>query len=603
MENQSSDLKSSSSFSALRRVIGEFRPYKGKLAIVLALGLVISAIQPISVKLSQRIIDELQSGAFIKEAFFKQVPGLLIIVFFVSGLAKYFHNTLRRHVAERVIIKYRTLLFEKYITFPLSVLDKTRAGDFLSSIQNDLGKISTGIDTLILVLKEPFTFFGLLGAAFYCDWRLALSTLIVAPIVALLFSKSGSAVKKYSQKNLELFSDLMSVSQETISGSRVVKVFQLEQSLFEKFKAIQENYFKVFMKAINVEELATPLVEFIGSLLIAGVIIYGGHRASMGLLTPGQLVGFIIALGLAQMPLKQLNNAYLKLKAAEAAAERLYKILDTQGTQRQIQGNKRIQTLLKEIVFDQASLMYDDKPALSQLSFEVNRGECVAFVGHSGSGKSSIVNLLPRLYELSQGRILFDGTPISEFVLEDLRSLFSFVTQDTFLFNDSLFENIRYGNRKATAGEVEKAAEQAHCTDFIKKLKKGYHTRIGDRGVCLSGGERQRVAIARALLRNSPILILDEATSSLDSQSEAIVQEAMEQLIQGKTTFMVAHRLSTVRKADRIFVVEDGKIKESGSHDQLLKAGGIYRGFYERQLGKGTLKKGGVDSSPEISLI
>lgn len=602
MENQSSDFKGSSSFSALRRVAGEFRPHKGKLALVLVLGLVISTIQPISVKLSQRIIDELQSGTFIKGAFFKQVPGLLIIVFFVSGLAKYFHNTLRRYVAERVIIKYRTLLFEKYITFPLSVLDKARTGDFLSSIQNDLGKISTGIDTLILVLKEPFTFFGLLGAAFYCDWRLALSTLIVAPIVALLFSKSGSAVKRYSQKNLEIFSDLMSVSQESISGSRVVKVFQLEQPLFRKFKTIQENYFKVFMKAINVEELATPLVEFIGSLLIAGVIIYGGHRATMGLLTPGQLVGFIIALGLAQMPLKQLNNAYLKLKTAEAAAERVYKILDTQDTQRQTQGNKRILTLSREIVFENAGLKYEDKLALSQLSFKVKKGECVAFVGHSGSGKSSIVNLLPRLYELSQGQILFDGTSISEFVLEDLRSLFSFVTQDTFLFNDSLFENIRYGNPKATTDEVEKAAEQAHCSDFIKKLKKGYHTRIGDRGVCLSGGERQRVAIARALLRNSPILILDEATSSLDSQSEAIIQGAMEHLIQGKTTFMVAHRLSTIRKADRIYVVEEGKIKESGSHAHLLKASGIYRGFYDKQMGNTLQKNGDLGSSAETSI-
>ncbi len=574
-----------STFFALKRVLGEFRPYRFQIAIVLVLGLVISAIQPISVKLSQRIIDELQNGSFIKGAFFKQVPGLLIIVFFISGLAKYFHNTLRRYVSEKVIIRYRTLIFEKYLTFPLSILDKTRSGDFLSSIQNDLGKISTGIDTLILVLKEPFTFLGLLGAAFYCDWRLALSTLIVAPIVALLFSKSGSAVKRYSLKNLETFSDLMSISQESISGARVVKVFQLEKPLFEKFKNIQESYFHILMKAIKVEELATPLVEFIGSLLIAGVIIYGGYRASLGQLSAGQLVGFIIALGLAQMPLKQLNNAYLKLKTAEAAAERIYQVLDTFPSQQQTLGSQRILLLEREIVFDRVGLKYDDKPALTDLSFKVQRGECVAFVGHSGSGKSSIVNLLPRLYEISQGQILFDGTPISQFQIHDLRNLFSFVTQDTFLFNDSLLENIRYGNPKATIKEVELAAEKAHCSDFIFKLKEGFNTKIGDRGICLSGGERQRVAIARAILRNAPILVLDEATSSLDSQSEAIVQTAMEELIEGKTTFMVAHRLSTVRKANRIYVVENGKIVESGTHDQLLKANGIYRQFYERQTG------------------
>jgi subfamily B ATP-binding cassette protein MsbA len=573
------------SFYALKRVVGEFKPYKGKLSLVLVLGLVISAIQPISVKLSQRIIDELQKGSLIEGPFFKQVPGILILVFFISGLAKYFHNTLRRYVAEKVINRYRTLLFEKYLNFPLSVLDKTRAGDFLSSIQNDLGKISTGIDTLILVLKEPFTFLGLLGAAFYCDWRLALSTLIVAPIVALLFSRSGSAVKRYSHKNLETFSDLMSISQESISGARVVKVFQLEGPLFEKFKNIQDSYFAVLMKANNVEELATPLVEFIGSLLIAGVIIYGGHRASLGLLTSGQLVGFIIAIGLAQMPLKQLNNAYLKLKTAEAAAERLYKILDTEPMDKQVEGTQPIHSIENNIVFSNVSLLYGDKPALSQISFEVKKGDCVAFVGHSGSGKSSIVNLLPRLYELSAGEILFDNVPISKLLLTDLRKMISFVTQDTFLFNDTLLENIRYGNPSATEKQVKEAADQAHCTDFISKLKEGFNTKIGDRGVCLSGGERQRVAIARAILKGSPILVLDEATSSLDSQSESIVQTAMEGLIRGKTTFMVAHRLSTIRKANRIFVVENGRIQESGTHDSLIKSQGIYYQFFERQRG------------------
>jgi ATP-binding cassette, subfamily B, bacterial MsbA len=571
-------------FTALRRVVHEFGPYKTKLAVVLILGLVISAIQPISVKLSQRIIDELQKGSFIQGPFFKQVPGLLILVFLASGFAKYFHNTLRRYVGEKVINKYRTHLFEKYLHFPLTVIDKTRTGDFLSSIQNDLGKISTGIDTLILVLKEPFTFIGLMGAAFYCDWRLALSTLIVAPLVAFLFSRSGSAVKRYSHKNLEIFSDLMSISQESIAGARVVKVFQLEEPLFEKFKTIQDRYFDIMMKAVNVEELATPVVEFIGAILIAGVIIYGGHRASLGLLTPGQLVGFIIAIGLAQMPLKQLNNAYLKLKTAEAAAERIYSILDKESKQADPIAHRRIETLNQQIAFNNVSLTYDGKPALSQVSFEVKKGECVAFVGQSGSGKSSLVNLLPRLYDVSGGQILFDGIPISELTLTDLRKLFSFVTQDTFLFNDTVWENLRYANPTATHAQIEEAANQAHCTDFVSKLKDGFNTKIGDRGVCLSGGERQRVAIARAILRNSPILILDEATSSLDSHSESIVQTAMEGLIKGKTTFVVAHRLSTIRKADKIFVLEAGRIHESGNHDQLLNSNGLYKQFYDRQV-------------------
>jgi len=573
------------SFAALKRVIAEFKPFKVEIGIVLALGLVISAIQPISVKLSQRIIDELQKGTFIEGSFFKQAPAFLILIFVVSGFAKYFHNTLRRYVSEKLITKYRIVLFEKYLNFPLSVLDKTRTGDFLSNVQNDLGKISTGIDTLILVLKEPFTFLGLIGAAFYCDWRLATSTLIVAPLVAFLFSKSGSAVKRYSHKNLEIFSDLMSLSQESISGARVVKVFQLEKPLFKKFKTVQENYFNVMMKAIKVEELATPIVEFIGALLIAGVIIYGGHRASLGLLTPGQLVGFIIAIGLAQMPLKQLNNAYLKLKTAEAAAERIYLILDTEPKFKKPDGTEKITSFKQSIKFQSVTLNYGDKPALRGLSFEINRGDCVAFVGHSGSGKSSVVNLLPRLYDISSGEILVDGIPIENLLLSDLRNLISFVTQDTFLFNDSLLENIRYGNPLASDKDIEMAAELAHCSEFIKKMKDGFNTRIGDRGVCLSGGERQRVAIARAFLKASPILVLDEATSSLDSQSEAIVQSAIEKLMLGKTTFIVAHRLSTIRKAHKIYVMDEGKIVESGSHENLMRSSGLYRQFFDKQQG------------------
>ena len=421
---------------AIVRLFGEFKRFKPQISLVVFLGLIISAIQPVSVKVSQRIIDELQKG--IQPTFFRWVPLALILIFLASGLAKYFYNTMRRYVAEKILIRLRLALFHKYLTLPLSVIDQKRTGDMLSSIQNDLAAISSGMDTICDILKEPFTFLGLLGMAFYCDWRLALSTLVVAPLIMVLFSGSGAAVKRYSARNLSQFSDLMSLSQESLVGSRVVKVFRLENVLMAKFKSIHDRYFQTLWKSIRVQELSTPVVEFIGAVLMAGVLVYGGYRISQGTLTTGHLVAFLLALGLSQMPLKQLNNAYLKIKGAEAAAERVYAILDTPDSISARMGYRRVSELRDSIVFDNVGLYYGEKRALSGVSFTVNRGECVALVGQSGGGKSSIANLLPRLYEVSEGRILLDGIDTREILLEDLRGLFSFVTQDVFLFNDSL---------------------------------------------------------------------------------------------------------------------------------------------------------------------
>lgn len=565
------------------RIAREFKPYYKLIAFVFASGLVISAIQPASLKLSQNILDELQKGTSLSSDFFKWVPLSLVVVFFVSGLAKYFHNTTRRYVSESIIRGLRVRLYERFLSFPLSVLDSKRTGDLLSSIQNDLQAVSSGIDTFFLVLKEPFTFIGLLSVAFYYDWRLATTTLLAAPLVAFLFSKSGSAVKRYTKKNLGLFADLMSISQESIAGSRVVKVFRLEKTLSARFNKIQDLYFKTHFKSIKVEELATPLIEFIGALLMAMVIIYGGYRISNGELSSGELVAFILALGLAQMPIKQMNNAFLKIKTADAASERIYNLLDITEYESRNVGRVRKASFDSSIRFDNVSLYYGDKRALNSIELEIKKGECVAFVGHSGSGKTSLVNLLPRLYEVSEGNVFIDGKPIYDYYLDDLRKMISVVTQDTFLFHDTIYANIQYGNMDATREEIERAARQAYCYDFIQNLPHGFDTVIGERGVCLSGGERQRVAIARALLKNAPILILDEATSNLDSRSEAIVQQALEELIKGRTTLMVAHRLSTIKKADRIYVMDEGKVIESGNHEMLSNKRGLYTKFLERQ--------------------
>lgn len=577
-------LLATADLESLRRLYDECLPYKRRILLVLFLGLLIAAIQPVCVKFSQQIIDELRANGKIE--FLQRIAWMLVGLFAVSGLAKYFHNTLRRGVNENIVIKIRGALYKKYLGLPLPELEKKRTGDLLSKMQNDLAQISAGLDTVFDVLREPFTFMGLLGIAFYCDWQLTLITLVVAPAVFYLFSRCGFLVKRYSERNLGQFSDLMSLGQETLVGARVVKVFQMEAALMTKFRQIQERFLSTMLKSIRVQELATPAVEFIGAILMALVILYGGYRTTQGYLTAGELIAFIIAIGLVQMPIKKLNSAYMKLKMAEAAVERVYGVLETEIVSEYSLHKPvtHVSTLLRDIEFRNVGLCYGEKRALENVSFKIERGEIAAFVGHSGGGKSSIVNLLPRLYVPTEGSILFDGVSTEEMSLAELRRLISFVTQDTFLFNDSIYENIRYGRPSASQKEIERAAEQAHCLDFIAKCPQGYQSFIGDRGMQLSGGERQRVAIARAILKDSPILVLDEATSNLDSRSERVVQVALEELMVGKTTFLVAHRFSTVLHADKIFVMEGGRITEQGTHDELVHEGGIYAGLYQHQV-------------------
>jgi len=564
-------------FPALSRLAKCFSQYKLRVAAVLGLGLVVSSIQPLSVKITERLISELQKGTDIDTSLFNWIPSTLILIFLVSGLSKYFYNTLRRTLAEQIISGYREELFRKYLALPLSTLDKKRTGEMLSGLQNDLAQMHVGIETFSVVLKEPFTFLGLMGVAFYCDWRLTLATLTVAPIVALLFSKTGSAVKRYSARNMENFSDLMALTQESLVGARVVKAFGLESILIKRFQEIQSRFLKTVFKSIRVQELATPLVEFVGALLMAGIVTYAGFATAHGNMTSGKLVAFIIAIGLAQMPIKELNNTYLKLKNAEAGAERLYRVLDENEASQIRTGLSPFGTFSNSITFENVSLSYGTKNVLHQISFEIKKGQTTALVGQSGSGKTSVVNLLPRLYEATSGTIRMDGVPIQTIETEDLRKQFAFVTQDTFLFHDSIYNNVLYGDPKATPEDVERACELAHCTDFIKNLPQGLQTVVGDRGVMLSGGERQRVAIARAFLRNAPILILDEATSNLDLKSEAIVQEALQQLAAGRTTLTIAHRLSTIRNADQILVFEGGKLVERGNHQELTQRPSSYQ--------------------------
>ena len=572
-------------FYAIKRLLGELKHRKAVIAVVLFLGLVISAVQPAVLRMTEKVIDELRQGQM--SPYLKKVPLIIILIFVVSGFAKYFHNSLRRVLGEEVLVHLRSRLFEKYLNAPISHLDNQRTGNVLSSFQNDLSLISQGLETLTLAMKEPFTFIGLMATAFYCDVWLTLATLVTIPLVVILFSASGSAMKKYSARGLTQFSDLMLVVNDALIGSRIVKAFHMEHRLRGKFEKVQARYFHNMKRSIQVQEIATPAVEFVGSLIIALVFLYGAYRVENGGMTAGKLVSFMIAIGLAQMPIKTLNNAWLKIKGAEAAAERIYTLLDGPEERNSLSAVVRPISFRDRIVFENVGIQLGDRHAVNDVSFELPYGKKVGLVGESGSGKTTLLNSLLRFNDVTSGRVLIDGVNINDLRLEDLRALTAYVTQETFLFCDTIYENIRFGRPEATAREIEKAAEQAHCTDFIGRFPQGFHTEVGERGVRLSGGERQRIAIARAFLKGAPLLLLDEATSNLDSHSEAIVQQALDALMEGRTSLIVAHRLSTVARADQIVVLSQGHMVEQGRHQDLVKSRGRYFGLVEKQRESG----------------
>lgn len=563
----------------LIRLLSEFRPYRVQIVVVSLLGILISAVQPIGVKILQLIVDGLKSE--ISPQFYRDIPMALVGLFFISGIAKYLHNTLRRGMNERVVANLRVRLYEKFIRFPMSHVDRARAGELLSGIQNDLQQVGVGSEPLFDLIKEPLTLIGLIGVAFAYDWRLTCLTMILLPPVAWLFQTSGQAVRRYAIRTLGQASDLLSISQESLSGLRIIKIFGLEGVLTERFRRIQMDFFRAHMRSIRVQELSTPAVELLGAILTAAIVIYGAYRVQDGQMTAGQLIAFLLAFGLAQMPIKKLNEVQLKLRGAEAAAERIYNILDVPEGIEASPGRLQLTEFRHSIEYRNVEMRYfEGRPAVSGVSFEMAKGSCLGLVGLSGSGKSTVASLLPRLYDYDAGQILLDGVDLKDCEIHSVRRLISYVTQDTFLFHDTIEANIWYGNPLATREEVEQASRLAHCWDFIQRCPHGMATRIGDRGVQLSGGERQRIAIARAFLKQAPILILDEATSSLDSRSEAIVQTALEELMVGRTTLLIAHRLSTVAHADQILVFEQGRIVERGTHAELIQGRGLYANLY-----------------------
>lgn len=509
----------------------------------------------------------------------------IVVVFALRGFFVYGQNYLMAYVSQKVVIDLRESLFRHFQRLSVSYFDRSRTGKVLSYMTNDVGALQGALAQNVIELStESLTLIGSLVAMFYLHWQLALLTLITVPLVAQAMKLFGAKLRKASGTMQQRAAEITSVLQEMIVSVRLIRLFVREEYETNRFMRENDNNFTAQMKAAQLSATLSPVIEFLAAIAVTVIIWYGGREVINGNLTSGSLIAFLVYAVNISNPVKRLGNVYGNIQRAVAAAERVFEVLDTLPEIEDAPDAIELPTVKGDVSFDQVSFEYRiGEAALKNLSIEIPAGQILAIVGPSGAGKSTIANLLPRFYDPQAGVICIDGVDIRKVTVRSLREQIAMVPQETILFNASIYENILYGRLEADKASVIEAAKAANAHDFIMQLPDGYETQIGERGSQLSGGQRQRIAIARAILKNPRILILDEATSALDAESERVVQDALDKLMVGRTTFVIAHRLSTIQRADKILVMEKGRLIECGRHTELLDAGGLYCKLYSLQ--------------------
>lgn len=513
------------------------------------------------------------------------LPIAIILLFLLKGAFDYGQAYLMNFVGLRVVADIRQGLYDHLQNLSLSFFTRTPTGVLISRITNDVNLVQGSVSNAITgLIKDTVTILGLTAVVFYRDWKLGLIAFIIFPIAIIPIKEFGKRLRKFSRKGLQRMGSLTTFLHETITGNRIVKAFNMEEYEKRRFAEENERYFKIFLKRVKIRALSHPLMELLGGIGIAVIIWAGGYSVVRGDVTPGTFFSFMAALLMLYAPVRNLNKVNLEVQEGLAAAARIFELLDTVVEVKEEKDAPSLPPISKGIEFKEVAFKYDSAPVLKAISLHVRAGEIIAIVGMSGAGKTSLVNLLPRFYDVEDGRILIDGFDIRKVTLKSLREQIGLVTQQTILFNDTVRNNIAYGSLLRSDQEIIEAAKAANAHGFIQRFHQGYDTVIGEGGVKLSGGERQRISIARAILKNAPILILDEATSSLDSDSETEVQMAMDALMRGRTVFVIAHRLSTIRNAHRIIVLSDGGIVEEGTHEALMAFNGEYRRLYDLQF-------------------
>ena len=509
----------------------------------------------------------------------------IIIIFFIRGVCFYGQNYLMSYVGERVIIDIRSAVYEKLQRLSVSFYDKNKTGTIMSYVTNDVSALQAAmVQNTIDMITEGSVLIGSITAMVYLDWKLTLFTFCTFPFVLWLMDFFGKRIRKSGRRIQECTADITSILQETVSSARVIKSFVREDYEIKRFCNQNFANFRANMKNAQLMALLTPVIEFVAAIGVTAIIWYGGHGVINGDLTAGSLVAFLVYAVNISNPVKRLTRVVGSIQKALAAAQRVFDVLDMKEEIAEIPGAKALPQIEGSVEFKDVSFAYDKgEPVLKDVSFKAEPGEVIAIVGPSGAGKSTIANLLPRFYDTTSGSISIDGNNIAEVKVASLREQVGIVPQETVLFNGSLYDNILYGRLEATREEVEAAAKAANAHNFIMEFPNGYETMLGDRGLNLSGGQRQRIAIARAILKNPRVLVLDEATSALDTESERIVQEALDRLMVGRTSFVIAHRLSTIKNADKILVLQRGRIVETGTHDELMANNKLYSHLYNIQ--------------------
>jgi len=566
-----------------KRLLQYVKPYRMKLILAMICMVFVAVSTAGSAWLVQPAMDKIFIDKDLRMLFL--IPVLIVGLFLLKGTFYYGQAYLMSYVGHRIVADMREKLYHHLQYLSLSFFTKTPTGILISRLTNDVTLIQGAVSSaLTSILRDSFTILALTGVIFYRDWKLACIASIILPLAAIPIVKFGQKLRKFSLKGQIRMGFITSLLQETISGNRIVKAFTMEDYEHRRFAAENDRFFNIVMKRQKIRALSSPVVELLGGVGIAGIVLIGGYAVIEGSSTPGTFGSFLAALALLYKPFKSLSSVNDVIQGGLAAGSRVFELLDTTPDIRDADGAVPLDGISHGVKFERVSFKYEDEMVLKDIELEVKGGDVVALVGMSGAGKTTLVNLIPRFYDVHKGRITMDGRDIRTVTIKSLREHIGIVTQQTILFNDTARNNIAYGDISRSEDEIVEAAKAANAHEFIQKLPMGYDTVIGEQGVKLSGGERQRISIARALLKNAPILILDEATSSLDSESEFQVQVALERLMANRTVFLIAHRLSTIRNAHRIVVIDNGRIVEEGTHDELLAMNRTYKRLYQMQF-------------------